>query len=62
MRTFLNVILRVMIGAGLIENTPQPPRRKYARQEIISFRGEKKLYPKAASTDILWPADGLIKV
>ena len=22
----------------------------------------KKLYPKAASTDILWPADGLIKV
>lgn len=30
----------------------QPPRRKYARQEIISFQGEKKIYPKAAS-DIL---------
>ena len=59
MRTFLNVILRVMIGAGA-ENT-QPPRRKYARQEIISFQGREKMYPRAAS-DILRPGDGLIKV
>ena len=41
MRTFLNVIARVMIGAGAAENS-QPPRRKYARQEIISFRGREK--------------------
>ena len=60
MRTFLNVIARVMIGAGAAENS-QPPRRKYARQEIISFRGRKKRIQKPRLTFSLTP-DGPIKV